>query len=496
MADERPVVVIGAGPAGLAAAAELMARDLPVLVLEKGDRAGAAVSAWGHVRLFSMWRDLVDPAAEKLLVDAGWQRPDDDGYPTGREWIDSYLAPLADTLGDRVRFGTEVTGVSRLGRDRVVDAGRAEQPFTVRVHTGDGEERLLARAVVDASGTWDSPNPVGGDGLSAIGETAAAERISHRIPDLGEEETRIRHAGRTTAVVGRGHSALTSLVALAALAQENPETKTVWVLRRSEVGDAFGGGTADQLAERGALGRNARAAVEAGHVEVVTGFRTAEVRSVDSGLVLVDEGGRELEPVDEVVALTGFRPDLSLLSEVRLALDPALQAPVKLAPLIDPNQHSCGTVYPHGAAELAHPEEGFFLAGMKSYGRAPTFLALTGYEQVRSIAAHLAGDHEGAARVELVLPETGVCGGAGLFDGPTATKADADGCCGPSPETVREPAAEQGGCCGGLAVSEPPAISLSDSSTVPLEKTVLDTGSGCCSVPAQQVESGGPDRVS
>ena len=174
MTDERPVVVIGAGPAGLATAAELVARDLPVLVLERGDRAGAAVSEWGHVRLFSMWRDLVAPAAEKLLAATGWRRPDDGGYPTGREWVEGYLAPLADALGERVRFGARVTGVSRLGRDRIVDAERAEQPFTIRVRTRAGEERLLARAVVDASGTWGSPNPLGGDGLPALGETAAA----------------------------------------------------------------------------------------------------------------------------------------------------------------------------------------------------------------------------------------------------------------------------------------------------------------------------------
>ena len=67
-----------------------------------------------------------------------------------------------------------------------------------------------------------------------------------------------------------------------------------------------------------------------------------------------------------------------------------------LAPLIDPNEHSCGTVRPHGARELAQAEPGFYFAGMKSYGRAPTFLMLTGYEQVRSIAAEIAGDHEAA----------------------------------------------------------------------------------------------------
>ncbi|MDT0328619.1 FAD-dependent oxidoreductase [Nocardiopsis lambiniae] len=485
MSEGLPVVVIGAGPVGLAAAAELVGRDLPVVVLERGDRAGSAVAAWGHVRLFSMWRDLVAPAAEKLLAATGWRRPDDGGYPTGAEWVDSYLAPLATVLGDRVRLGAEVTGVSRLGRDRVVDAGREERPFTVRVRTRDGEERLLARAVVDASGTWDSPNPLGGDGLPALGEADAAERVSHRIPDTADPATRARYAGRTTAVVGKGHSALTALVALAALAEREPGTRAVWVLRRGAVGDAFGGGAADQLVERGALGLRAKAAVEAGHIEVVTGFRTAEVRPVEDRLVLVDDDGRETGPVDEVVALTGFRPDLGPLSEIRLGLDATLQAPVGLAPLIDPNAHSCGTVYPHGVAELSHPEKGFFLAGMKSYGRAPTFLALTGFEQVRSIAAHLAGDHESAARVELTLPETGVCGGAGLFEEPAATKAEAGGCCGPA-----EPAAEEGARRGDLLLPASLSISAGRGAVAP---TVSASEDGCCGGVS---EAGEPERVS
>ena len=194
------------------------------------------------------------------------------------------------------------------------------------------------------------------------------------------------------------------------------------MLRRGTVADTFGGGIADELPQRGALGQRARQAVDAGLVELVTGFRVDQIEQADgdSGrVVVVAEDGRALPPADRVVVLTGFRPDLSFLSELRLELDPVLQAPVRLAPEIDPNLHSCGSVSPHGAAELAHPEPGLYLVGMKSYGRAPTFLAMTGYEQVRSVAAELAGDHEAAARVELTLPDTGVCGGAGLFDEPS-----------------------------------------------------------------------------
>jgi Pyridine nucleotide-disulphide oxidoreductase len=419
--SELPVIVVGAGPVGLDAAAELAERGIEPLVLERGDRAGAAVAEWSHIRLFSPWSELVAPAAQRLLLASGWSWPDRTAYPTGQDWIRDYLQPLADVLGGRVRHGVEVIGVARRGRDRVVDAGRDVEPLTVHIRQAGGEALLSARAVVDAAGTWGDPNPLGGDGLPALGETAAADRISYRAPDLADPAVRDRYVGRRVVIAGSGHSALTALVALAPLAEADAATRISWLLRRGQIGDTFGGGTADQLPARGALGQRAKQAVEAGLIEVVTGFRTQQVRRSRHGrLTLVPQSGRPLEGVDEVIALTGFRPDLSWLSELRLDLDPVLQAPVGLAPLIDPNVHSCGTVYPHGVTELAHPEPNVYLAGMKSYGRAPTFLAMTGYEQVRSIAAALAGDREAAERVDLVLPETGVCGGAGLFDQPTA----------------------------------------------------------------------------
>ncbi|MFF3773744.1 FAD-dependent oxidoreductase [Streptomyces sp. NPDC002232] len=436
--DQLPVVVVGAGPVGLAAAAHLAERGLEPLVLEAGPTAGTAVRAWAHVRLFSPWEELTDAAAERLLAPTGWVKPDPAAYPSGGDWAERYLQPLADVLGDRVRTGVTVTGVSRAGRDRIVDADREAQPFVVHVADADGrEERLAARAVIDASGTWSTPGPAGASGLPALGEKAAADRVSHRVPDLKDPAVRARYAGRRTAVIGSGASAFTTLAALAELAREQEGTQAVWILRRGISGSTYGGGTADQLPARGALGLAAKAAVDAGHVTAVTGFRTEAIARAGEGLVLVAEDGRRLDGIDEVIVMTGFRPDLSFLSELRLDLDARLQAPAGLAPLIDPNQHSCGTVYPHGVKELSHPEEGIYLVGMKSYGRAPTFLALTGYEQVRSVAAAIAGDQEAAERVELVLPETGVCGGPGLFDQPKASGLPEPGCCTPAPTLLQ-----------------------------------------------------------
>lgn len=426
---QHPFVIVGAGPTGLAAAAHAHARGLEAIVLEAGPNAGASVLEWGHVRLFSPWSELVDPATVELLAPTGWVAPEPTSYPTGAEWVRDYLEPLADALAATgrvdVRFGHRVTGVARQGRDLMVDAGRDEEPFVVHVETPAGPVRLLAGAVVDASGTWVTPNPLGADGHLALGEAAQGHRIHRGMPDLTDPAVRQRYAGRHVAVAGTGASAQNVLVALGRLAAEAPETRVTWLVRRP--GTRFGGGDNDQLVERGALGRRARAVSESGLVTTRTTFRAVAVGEQPDGRLRIEsQDGQVVEDVDEVVVVTGFRPDLSILSEVRLDLDPVLQAPRQLAPLIDPNVHSCGTVYPHGAKELAHPEQGFFLAGMKSYGRAPSFLTLTGFEQVRSIVAELAGDHEAAARVELVLPETGVCGGSGQFDEPAA----AGGCCG------------------------------------------------------------------
>lgn len=435
-----PVAVIGAGPIGLAAAAELVAREQDVIVLERGQRAADAVRKWGHVRLFSPWSEVTSPTAVTLLEAAGWEHPDRTAYPTGADWTRDYLEPLAQLLGERVRTSSQVIGVARLDRDLLVDSGRDEQPFVLHVGRSDGtHDRVLARAVIDCSGTWASPNPLGAEGYPAAGEGAATGQVLHGMPDPVHDLTRFR--GASSAVVGSGASALTALIALTSPPLHTADSRVVWVVRRGAVGSAFGGGELDELPARGALGTRVRTAVQEGLVEVVTGFRVSAVEGHGRQVALWAADGRHIDGLDQVVGATGFRPDLTFLSEVRLDLDPRLQAPTALAPGIDPNLHSCGSVQPHGYDVLAQPEGELFLAGMKSYGRAPSFLAMTGHEQVRSIAAALAGDLAAARAVELQLPDTGVCGGAGLFD---EEPGAGGGCCGtdpgPQPLTLTAPA--------------------------------------------------------
>jgi NADPH-dependent 2,4-dienoyl-CoA reductase/sulfur reductase-like enzyme len=425
----KTVAILGGGPVGLAAAAHLLERGLEPVVLEAGPAAGHAVRQWGHVRMFSPWEYNIDKAAGRLLESTGWNAPAPSDYPTGAELVERYLEPLATRtrLKSHIRTSSFVTAVGRSGFDKMKSNGRAFEPFTIRYENGKGPEQLEADAVIDATGNWSSPNPAGADGLAAIGE-AGNLRIAYGMPDvLGRD--RARYAGRIVAVLGAGHSAVGTLIDLARLKDEAPATEIVWLLRGTAPEKAFGGGANDKLAARGALGAAFAALVASGKIRVEAGFKVTHLFE-DGARLRVATGTAACcrsVVVDELVVATGFRPQLDFLRELRISLDPAVECPPALAPLIDPNLHSCGTVRPHGAAELAQPEPGFYFAGMKSYGRAPTFLMLTGYEQVRSIAAALAGDREAAAKVELVLPETGVC--SSLAPAVSPSEAVVAGCC-------------------------------------------------------------------
>ena len=448
-----PVVIIGAGPVGLAAAAHTLSRGLTPLVLEAGSRVADGVRRWGHVRMFSPWKFGVDPAAVEILGRQGWTMPPADEYPTGADLVNRYLEPLASSpdLAPHVQLNTRVIAVAREGHDRMKDAGRQHAAFIVRVHRHGVEQDIMARAVIDASGTIDRPGPLGASGLPAAGERSAASRIRYGIPDVLGAERR-RYAGRRVLVAGSGHSALNALLDLAALADEVPGTRVTWVVRRQALGQLLGGVRQDQLEERGKLGARVRTLLERQRVELVTGFRIDRVELTENGVV-VSAGERALAPVDEIIAATGFRPDWSMLSEVRLDLDPALESPRALAPLIDPNIHSCGTVPPHGAEELKHPDGDLFAIGMKSYGRAPTFLLLTGYEQARSVVSAIAGDWAAARRVELVLPETGVCSTDRLV-------VSASACCGttadePEAVAVNLSSAQRNAPAAGATAAEP-----------------------------------------
>ncbi|ALK97693.1 flavoprotein [Massilia sp. WF1] len=441
--QQLPVAVLGAGPVGLAAAAHLIERGLTPLILEAGSEVGANLATYRHVRLFSPWQYNVDKAARRLLQQHGWTAPPDDGLPTAGELLDAYLAPLAATpaIAAKLLLGQRVIAVTRVGFDKVKTKRREAAPFLIRTETADGTRQYLASAVIDATGTWSHQNPLGADGIPALGEAALAARIDYGMPDvLGS--ARERFAGRRVLVVGAGHSAAGSLLALAQLAEETPKTSIVWATRGSNLTRVFGGGEADGLQARGQLGLRLKALRDSGGLELCQNFRIEQLEEVDGRIRVTGEpvGGAApmIDAIDRIVCTAGARPDLALTRELRVRHDPWLESTDALAPLIDPNEHSCGTVRPHGHNELAHPEPGYYAVGAMSYGRAPNFLMATGYEQVRSVVAALVGDMAAADDVQLDLPETGVCNTRLAYD--DAASEPVVSCCG-------VPAAQAASCC-------------------------------------------------
>ena len=389
--DDLPIAIIGAGPIGLAMAAHLVGCGQRFVILEAGPEPGHAIRQWSHVGLFTEWANNTDKEAETLLRAAGWRSPDAEVIPTGGELVRDYLEPLAalPAIRPHLRFGQRVVAVTRRGLDKVKTAGRGERPFLLQTRTAAGEVLTEARAVIDASGTWFTTNPLHSSGIWTAAELAAADRIRYGLPNvLGPE--RERYAGRTTAVVGSGYSAINVILDLAELRASQAETTIKWVVRRDSVDSLLNGTGQDLLLAQGWLGQRLRALVARGDIELVTSFRVSGIDRKADQVVLSETAGRSLR-ADMVVAATGFRPDLALFRELRVDIEPGSEATRGLASLIDPNLHSCYTVPVHGAAELTHPESDFFIVGMKSYGRAPTFLLKTGYEQTRAIAAALSG---------------------------------------------------------------------------------------------------------
>jgi thioredoxin reductase len=470
-----PVAVIGAGPVGLAATAHLITRKIPVRLYESGDTVAANVRNWSHVRLFSPWSLNIDHAAKAILKSHGWQEPRGDGMPTGGDLYEAYLRPLAETpeLRSVIETKTSVKAISRQGIGKVVTTGREDRPFSLVVQ--NGAMRVdQARAIIDASGTWQNANPLGASGLPAIGEAEAADFIAYGIPDvLGTD--RNTYTAKRILVIGGGHSAANTLLDLARLAEADRQIELTWAVRATDLTRVFGGGDADRLAARGKLGSDLKLLSQSNRLNIVTGF-SADGVAVENNAVIVSawtaSGGAHLGPFDRIIVATGQRPDLDMTRELRLDLDPWLECPKALGPAIDPNLHSCGSVPPHGYRQLAHPEPGYFAVGVKSYGRAPTFLMATGYEQVRSVAAYLAGDLKSADDVQLVLPETGVC----TTNFIAHSEAEKSGCCG-GPASVSADA-----CCADEAKAKAEGASgcgCATSSKAEPEKA-LANGSACC----------------
>lgn len=387
------VAVLGAGPVGLEAALWGARLGFDVTVIEQGD-VGDNVLAWGHVRMFSPWRMNVSPIGLEAL---GHPALPWDALPTGREYAERYLLPLGRSLRGRIHAGERVVAMSRAGTlkgDLVGDPERGRRPFRILTEDRAGRERVReADIVLDCTGTYRVHRQLGDGGIPAPGERGAARRISYEVDDiLGHH--RARYARRRILLVGDGHSAGTSAVALAALAEQAAGTDVLWIARRpapplAEIPD-------DPLPERARLCRAANALAQGGHpaFRFVGGAHVEAMRLRGDGLhvrLRVGEEPREVV-VDRILANVGYRPDTRIYRELQIHECYASEGPMKLAAaLLGEASADCLTQRSRGPEALRNPEPGFLILGAKSYGRNPSFLVRVGFAQVREAYALLTG---------------------------------------------------------------------------------------------------------
>ncbi|URN96306.1 MAG: FAD-dependent oxidoreductase [Candidatus Pristimantibacillus lignocellulolyticus] len=408
---DLPILIVGGGPIGLAAAAQLTVRQQNFILIEAGNTIAHNVETWRHVQLFSPWKYNLDEAAKILLQEMNWNEPLEDEVPTGSQLIEQYLTPLSqhNRISPYIQTNSTVISIARMDNDRMKSMERTVQPFEVYVENNGKISSVVARAVIDASGTWGNPNPAKSNGVWLPSEKQLLDDIEYGIPNIAKEKS--LYAGRKIAVIGSGHSAINSLIQLCEVIKEYPDTVIYWLIRKEKVEHAYGGEEKDELMERGNLGKQIHELIDSGKVEVVNPFFVNQIERSEK--IMIHGTWKDevaiLSGFDRVIVNTGSRPDYTMNSELRIAIDAATESVSSLANLIDPNMHSCGTVPAHGEQLLRHPEDNFYIVGSKSYGRAPTFLMATGYEQVRSITAYLCGDIEGSQQLQLELPATGVC---------------------------------------------------------------------------------------
>jgi hypothetical protein len=392
MSDAKPhIAILGAGPTGLEAALAAVETGHPFTIYEASPSVAGNVRAWGHVRLFTPWEMNVSPRMRRHLETAGREVPGGSECPTGNDLAGKVLEPLAalPEIAPHLRLGTRVLGIGRQGllkHEEIATPERGRHPFRLLLSDGSREWTETADLVLDATGTWGSPNTLGDAGIPAPGERALAGEIRRDIPDLPAEKE--GWAGKTILLAGAGHSAQTAVRALAELATEAPGTRVIWALRNPE--PAWGTHDGDPLPDRASLAGAAAELAEGASpaVEARRGAVVEEIAKLNGRfqVTLRNGVGPETVEVDRILSLTGAVGDHGLYRQLQVHECYATCGPIKLsAALLGAGSSDCLTQTTHGADTLTNPEPGFFILGAKSYGRNNTFLMRIGWEQVGEV---------------------------------------------------------------------------------------------------------------
>ncbi len=401
------IAIIGGGPIGMETLLYGTLAGADVRLFERG-RIGENVRRWGHVGLFTEWKRDRSPLGERILRERGDNLPDGETSPNGDQLAD-YLMRLASLprLRNRIFSQTEVKSLTREGllkHDLWGDPARAFAPFRLMTSGLGGEKVHHFDAVIDATGVYSSPNWVGNGGAPCPGELGLQRYIDYNIPDVnGVDMGRFAH--KRTVVVGTGHSAATTLLALADLLGNQSSTRLTWVVRRgaAQDGSLYYIDPQDISSGRQQLGERANALAKNGQVDLRLNTVVERIERRANIFKVGLSDGTAVE-CHNLVAGVGFRPDPTLWQELQIAQHPASGGPGQLAAAIMESNKAAGvglsTGYAQKSGEVRKPEAdaqhdplqllkldepNFYVLGIKSYGRDAGFLMQNGFRQVRDV---------------------------------------------------------------------------------------------------------------
>jgi thioredoxin reductase len=391
----RRIAIVGAGPIGLEAALYASALGAVVRVYERSSVA-QHIDEWGHIQLFTPFGMNHTPLGRRALEETGHQLPGDEILQSGAEWRESYLLPLAEgtAVAEALVLGATVITIGRGGllKGEAIGNGiRSSRPFRLLIERDGAESYEEADMVLDCSGSWANPNWLGVDGVPALGERECRDAIEYHPIDVAGAR-RDSYAGRRTLLIGDGLSAATTAVALARLAADDPGTQIVWATRGA-ASTPIQPLSDDPLPRRVQLTETANriATDPTSGCEWLPGSAVHSIRWLPDlrhfEVVLETPGGRRASEFDRVIANVGYEPDNSLYKELQVHECYASRGPMKLSASILAASADAGgdclQLGGFGPEVLLNPEPGFFILGMKSYGRNSAFLLQTGHEQVR-----------------------------------------------------------------------------------------------------------------
>lgn len=401
--DLPRIAILGAGPIGLEAALYARTLNYPVDVYERGQIADYW-QRWGHVRLFSPFGMNSTPLGRTAIRAANpdHEFPAEDACTTGREHRASYLLPLSklEILKSCLRMETHVLSIGRHGflkNDEPGDPRRSKQPFRLLIRDNQKKERNeQADIVLDCTGTYGQHRWLGDGGIPAAGEQAAEAAILYWLDDFGSDRKKL-YVGKTTLVVGSGYSAATTVVGLAALANENPATWVIWLARGNRTQPLVRMPN-DPLRERDRLAvrANTLATRTDDNVEYHASslIDRVEFLGQDRGFKVSGSiaGKAKTWEVDQIIGNVGYSPDNGMYRELQVHECYASLGPMKLAAALQAQKgHDGLKVAGGGRDSLVTPEPGFYILGAKSYGRNSNFLLRAGFEQVRDVFSLIAG---------------------------------------------------------------------------------------------------------